>query len=416
MPMVEAVRSRLDEPLSLGYCNVGVALEVGGEVSDFLAGDRVASNGKHAEVVSVPGKLCAKVPDDVDDEEAAFTVVGSIALQSIRLVQPTLGEIVVVSGLGLIGLMAVQLLRTNGCRVLGIDLRPDRLALAKQFGAEVVDLSASDNPVAVAHTLSAGHGVDAVIIAAATKSSEPVHQAAQMCRKRGRIVLVGTTGLELSRADFYEKELTFQVSCSYGPGRYDPKYEEAGQDYPIGFVRWTEQRNFEAVLDLMADGRLDVKPLISHRFPIDDAESAYNVVTGEHPSLGILLEYKKPDEMSDATLLRRNVSLPIVETRAIANPTISFIGAGNHAKRVLIPAMKEAGAQLKHVASSTGVSGLLAGRKSGFVETTTDTERIFEDPDVDAVVIATHHDTHARYVLRALEADKHVYRRKTSMP
>ena len=220
----------------------------------FAVGDRVVSNGKHAEVVSVPMNLCARIPDAVSDEAAAFTVIGAIALQGIRLVQPTLGEAVVVTGLGLIGLITVQLLRAHGCRVLGIDLDPAKLALARRFGAETVDLAAGQDPVAAAQAFSRGRGVDAVIITASTKSNEPVHQAALMCRKRGRIVLVGVAGLELSRADFYEKELSFQVSCSYGPGRYDPDYEEDGHDYPVGFVRWTEQRNFEAVLDMMAEG------------------------------------------------------------------------------------------------------------------------------------------------------------------
>ncbi|NCC36172.1 MAG: zinc-binding alcohol dehydrogenase, partial [Chloroflexia bacterium] len=279
-PTIEAVFNKLDQPLPLGYCSVGGVLARGSGVSCFEVGQRVVSNGNHAEAVSVPMNLCAPVPDSVSDEAAAFTVLGAIGLQGIRLSQPTLGETVVVTGLGLIGLMTVQLLRAQGCRVLGIDFDSDKLALARQFGAEVVDLSAGQDPVAVAMAFSRDRGVDAVLITAATKSNDPVHQAAQMCRKRGRIVLVGVAGLELSRADFYEKELSFQVSCSYGPGRYDPSYEEQGVDYPIGFVRWTEQRNFEAVLDMMADGRLDVSPLISHRFSIDEAEKAYEVVAG----------------------------------------------------------------------------------------------------------------------------------------
>ena len=234
MPTLEAVRNKLDQPLPMGYCNVGEVIEVGAGVQGFAVGDRVASNGKHAEVVAVPVNLCAKLPEGVSDEEAAFTVLGAIALQGIRLVQPTLGEAVVVTGLGLIGLLTVQLLTAQGCRVLGLDFDPAKLALAREFGAEVVDLSAGADPVAEAMRFSRGRGVDAVLITAATKSNEPMHQAAQMSRKRGRIVLVGVTGLELSRADFFEKELTFQVSCSYGPGRYDPVYEEEGHDYPLG--------------------------------------------------------------------------------------------------------------------------------------------------------------------------------------
>ena len=266
LPTVEAVRSKLDGSLSLGYCAVGTIVDVGSGVDRYSKGDRVASNGPHAEFVSVGPHLCAKVPDGVSDDEAAFTVAGAVALQGLRLVQPTLGETVAVMGLGLVGQLAVQLLRANGCRVIGFDPDTERLALASEFGANTIDVTAFGDPVAAASRLTGGQGVDAVIITASTRSSDPVSQAAQMCRKKGRIVLVGVTGLEFNRADFYEKELTFQVSCSYGPGRYDAAYEEKGLDYPIGYVRWTEQRNFAAVLDLMASGALNVKPLITHRF------------------------------------------------------------------------------------------------------------------------------------------------------
>src|SRR5882672_9001283 len=261
---LEAVRSKLDQTLPLGYCNVG-EVDAGVDVSGFSAGDRVVSNGPHAEVVTVPVNLCARIPAAVSDDAAAFAVLGAIGLQGVRLAAPTLGESFVVTGLGLIGLITVQLLRANGCRVLGIDPDPSRTALARQFGALTVDLGRGEDPLAAAADFTGGHGVDGVLISAATKSDEPVSQAAHMCRKRGRIVLVGVTGLQLNRADFYEKELTFQVSCSYGPGRYDPDYEQGGRDYPFGFVRWTEQRNFEAVLELMTSNRLDVLPLITHR-------------------------------------------------------------------------------------------------------------------------------------------------------
>ncbi len=408
-PTIEAVFNKLDQPLPLGYCNVGRVAVVGAGVVGFEAGERVISNGKHAEVVSVPINLCARVPDTVSDEEAAFTVLGAIALQGIRLVQPTLGETVVVTGLGLIGLVTVQLLRAHGCRVLGLDFDKDKLDLARQFGAEVVDLAAGQDPVKAAEIYSRGRGVDAVIVTAATKSSEPMHQAALMCRKRGRIVLVGVTGLELSRDDFFKKELTFQVSASYGPGRYDPNYEEKGQDYPVGFVRWTEQRNFEAVLDMMADGRLDVKPLISHRFAIDEAEKAYELVGGAGPSLGILLSYPG----LEITPAARTVNLGESHTAPLdvksGKAAVSFVGSGNYATAVLIPAFKEAGAHLRCVASSAGVSGVHAGRKYGFVETTTDTNRLFTDAETLAVVITTQHDSHARFVLQALEACKHVF-------
>ena len=331
MPTIAAVRNKLDQPLAMGYCNVGEVVEVGAGVSGYAVGDRVASNGKHAELVAVPVNLCAKVPDAVPDEAAAFTVLGAIALQGIRLAQPTLGETVVVTGLGLIGLVTVQLLRAHGCRVLGLDFDADKLALACRFGAEVVDLKSGADPVAAALEYSRGRGVDAVIVTASTKSSEPMHQAALMCRKRGRIVLVGVTGLELSRADFFEKELSFQVSCSYGPGRYDPNYEDKGQDYPLGYVRWTEQRNFEAVLDMLAEGRLDVAALVSHRFGITEAERAYAVVGGSEPSLGIVLGFAEPG--AEAGTLVRTVSLVPAANAPIAKvdgaPSVSVIGAGN---------------------------------------------------------------------------------------
>ena len=415
LPTLDAVRNKLEQPLPLGYCNVGVVMEVGRGVDGFAVGERVASNGKHAEVVSVPVNLCARIPDLVGDEAAAFTVVGAIALQGIRLAQPTLGEAVVVTGLGLIGQLTVQLLRANGCRVLGIDLDPAKLQLARSFGAEVVNLCAGEDPVVAAERFSRGRGVDAVIVTASTRSNEPMHQAALMCRKRGRIVLVGVTGLELSRDDFFKKELTFQVSASYGPGRYDPTYEEKGQDYPVGFVRWTEQRNFEAVLDMMADGRLDVQPLISHRFSLEQTGAAYAVVGGSEPSMGILLEYPTREEKPDAVLrlptvaLAAAVSSTASRTAGEKAPAVAFIGSGNYATAVLIPAFKAAGARLASVASNSGVSGVHAGTKHGFDETTTDTAKLFADPGVHAVVITTRHDSHSRLVLQALAAGKHVF-------
>ena len=416
LPTLEAVLNKLDQPIALGYCNVGQVLSVGAGVSGFTVGERVVSNGKHAEVVNVPINLCAKIPDAVSDESAAFTVLGAIALQGIRLVQPSLGESVVVTGLGLIGLLTVQLLRAHGCRVLAIDTVAERLALARQFGAETVDLSAGQDPIAKAKLFSRDRGVDAVILTASTKTSEPVHQAALMCRQRGRIVLVGVTGLELSRADFYEKELSFQVSCSYGPGRYDANYEEKGVDYPVGFVRWTEQRNFEAVLDMMADGRLDVAPLISHRFAIKDAEQAYALVASAEPSLGIMLQYPTLSALD----LGQTVSLGTASVSARANakgglalagnaPSVSFIGAGNYATAMLMPVFKKAGAHLRSVVSAAGVSGVHAGRKFGYETASTDSDVVLADPRTQAVVITTRHNSHAAYTIKALEAGKHVF-------
>lgn len=398
---LDAVRSKLDQPLALGYCNVGRVIE--SRADGLSPGDRVVSNGKHAEIVAVPRNLCARVPDSVTDDAASFTVLAAIGLQGIRLAQPTLGECVVVTGLGLIGLLTVQMLRAQGCRVLGIDFDPARLELASRFGAETVNPAVDEDVLARALAFSRGQGVDAVIITASTKSNEPVSQAARMCRKRGRIVLVGVVGLELSRADFYEKELSFQVSCSYGPGRYDPAYEEGGQDYPVGFVRWTEQRNFEAVLDLMAAGRLDVGPLISHRFAIEAGAQAMDLLASGQPSLGILLDYPQ----TEAALVRRVAlaSAPAAPGRG----SLGFLGAGNYAGRVLIPAFEAAGADLRGVVSSGGVSAVHFGRKFGFAEALTDDAALLADEAIDTVVVATRHDAHARQVLAALRAGKHVF-------
>jgi predicted dehydrogenase/threonine dehydrogenase-like Zn-dependent dehydrogenase len=406
-PTLDAVFKKLDQPLPLGYCNVGEVVDKGQCIQDFKVGDRVISNGKHAEFVNVPVNLCAKVPATVSDEEAVFTVIGAIALQGIRLVKPTLGETIVVTGLGLVGLMTVQLLRANGCRVLGIDFDKEKLQLAKEFGAEVVDLSNGQDPVEVSNLYSRCRGVDAVIVTAATRSSVPIHQAALMCRKRGRIVLVGVTGLELSRDDFFKKELTFQVSASYGPGRYDPNYEEKGQDYPVGFVRWTEQRNFEAVLDMMAAGSLNVKPLISHRFPIDDAENAYELISGDSASLGILLGYPGLKITKESRVV--NFESYTSNRHSIKESGVSFIGAGNYATGFLMPAFKKLGTKLINVASANGVSGMHAGRKFGFEKTTTDNDSIFNDPRTEAIVITTRHNSHADFVIKAVASGKHVF-------
>lgn len=411
LPTIDAVRGKLNQSIPLGYCNVGKVLSVGSSAIGFNVGDRIASNGVHAEVIAVPVNLCAKIPDNVSNESAAFTVVGAIALQGVRLANPTLGEAVAVIGLGLIGQLTVQLLRANGCRVLGIDFDSEKLEVAKSFGAEVVNLSAGEDPVRVAEQFSRGRGVDAVLVTAATRSSEPIHQAALMCRKRGRIVLVGVTGLELSRDDFFKKEITFQVSASYGPGRYDPNYEEKGQDYPVGFVRWTEQRNFEAVLDMLSDGRLNVSTLISHQFKLDEIEDAYAVVGGSEPSMGILLNYPNKSELSDESIMSKTIQLGVDSHKNIKKnfPSLALIGSGNYASSVLIPAFKKTGANLVSIASKSGVSGVHAGRKYGFDEATTDTNKIFEDEKIDALVLTTRHDSHAGLVIKALRSSKHIF-------
>ncbi|MGA6134715.1 bi-domain-containing oxidoreductase [Acinetobacter dispersus] len=400
----DAVKSKLAQPLALGYCNVGIVHEVGANVDDFQVGDRVVSNGPHADMVKVPKNLCAKIPDNVSDESASFAVVASIGLQGIRLAQPTLGESFVVTGAGLIGLLTIQMLRANGCRVLAIDFDQSKLDLAKQFGAEICNPGKGEDPVAVGLAFSRGVGVDGVIITASTKVSDPVIQAARMSRKRGRIILVGVTGLELNRADFYEKELSFQVSCSYGPGRYDTGYEDKGNDYPLGFVRWTEQRNFVAVLDMMAAGTLNVEPLITQRFEFEDAPKAYDALTEDKSGLGLLLKYNSPVE---TRLEKRVVLRPIsIEPK---NAVVGFIGAGNYASRVLIPAFKKASSQLHTIVTSGGINGVIHGEKTGFAEASTDLDGLLNNKDINTVAIATRHNSHAYFVERVLSAGKNVF-------
>ena len=407
-PTIEAVRAKLDQPTVMGYCNVGEVLEVGEGVHGFSPGDRVVSNGPHAEVVVVPANLCARIPQEIDNSDAVFTVLGAIALQGIRLIQPTLGERVVVQGLGLIGLIAVQILRANGCAVLGVDMDSERLALARKFGAETVDLSKGEDQLKAAESFSRGRGVDAVLICAATSSNDIVHNAATRCRQRGRIVLVGIVGLEVSRADFYEKELSLQVSCSYGPGRYDPEYEDKGRDYPIGFVRWTEQRNFEAVLDLMAARKLDVASLVSHKYAIDKAADAYRALLGSK-SLGIVLDYPADENSQKRIKSREHVLRAAGPGKASSSPGVSFIGAGNFAARVLAPAFKQSGARLRSIASSKGVNAVTVGKKSGFEIATSDASAVFADAATDLVVVATPHESHASFAAGALAAGKAVF-------
>ncbi len=401
---IDAVRSKLDQPLPLGYCNSGVVLET--TLDEFSVGDRVVSNGNHAEVVRVSKNLCAKIPDNVDDESAAFTVLGAIGLQGIRLIQPTLGEKFVVTGLGLVGLLCVQMLRANGCRVLGIDFDSKKCELARKFGAETADLSKNENPIIIANNFSHGEGVDGVIVAAASESDEIMHQAAEMCRKRGRIVLVGVVGLNLRRDDFFKKEITFQVSASYGPGRYDPFYEEQGNDYPIGFVRWTEKRNFEAVLEMMSDGVLEVKSLITHKYDINDATDAYSLLN-DPSALGIILNYPSQSKSilkeSKVILSKSGLSNSIPN-----NSNVGFIGAGNYASRTLIPAFKQAGGNLVTLITSGGISGVHHGKKNGFLSTSTEISDLWSTK-INTVVIATRHNDHAYQVIEALKNEKNVF-------
>ncbi len=408
LPTMEAVFSRLEEPIPLGYCNAGVVIEVGEGVTAFSVGDRVISNGHHAEIVCVPENLCAKIPDGVSYQEAAFTVLASIAMQGIRLAEPSLGERVAVLGLGLIGLITVQILKANGCQVIGADFDTNKLSLAGKFGAKTIDLGAGEDPIQAGMMFSNYQGIDKVIITAATESNDPVHQAAQMSRKRGKIILVGVTGLDLKREDFYQKELTFQVSCSYGPGRYDPAYEEKGQDYPLGFVRWTEQRNFQAVLELIRDRKLEVGPMISKVYPFDSAPAAYNLLLDDSSQLGIVLEYPKNGDFSPTVQI---IDHPLKDEQQARTdtPVIGMIGAGLFASRVLIPALKKEGASLHTLVSAGGLSAAVSGRKFGFAQASTDLEEVYGNQDINTVVIATRHDLHADLVMRGLQAGKHIF-------
>lgn len=400
---LDAVKSKLDQPIPMGYSNAGVVIDVGPRVYGFQVGDRVVSNGNHAEVVSVPENLVAKIPEGVSFDQAAFTVVGSIGLQGIRLCRPQLGETYCVIGLGLIGLLTVQMLRAHGVKVIGSDFDAGRCARAEAYGAIAVNLAEGGDVVAAALRATQGVGVDGVIITAATKSSEPMEQATSMARKKGKVVLVGVTGLELQRDWFYKKELSFEVSCSYGPGRYEEGYEGKGLDYPLPFVRWTAQRNFQAVLEAIADGKLEVDSLITKRHAFDNALDAYQDI---REPLGILLEYpERPAEQPR----RQTVELTPKPPAAASKGVLGVIGAGNFTVRTLLPALQPVGARLRTIASAGGVSASQAGRKFGFERATTGTDEVLNDPEIDTVLITTRHGSHASQVVKALKAGKKVF-------
>jgi threonine dehydrogenase-like Zn-dependent dehydrogenase len=409
-PSLKAVKAKLENPLPLGYCNAGIVMGIGTGVSDFEVGQRVISNGYHAEMVSVPQNLCAKIPDNVEFEHAAFTVLGSIALQGIRLLKPEMGETIVVFGLGLVGLLSVQILKANGCNVIGIDYDQKKLNLAEQFGAHAIDATAGKDIVDRINYYTNDIGADGVIIAASAKSSDIVHNSAKICRKRGRIILVGVVGLELNRTDFYEKELTFQVSCSYGPGRYDHQYEQNGIDYPVGFVRWTEQRNFETVMGLLKDRKLDVDSLISYRFPIHEMSKAYDRVLTNKAALGIILEYPGTKESVRFETNIQNVE-ETVQSRSGGPVKLAIIGAGNYTASTLLPTIKNIprGPELISIASKSGVNAALLGKKYGFKSVTSDIGDILSNNEINTVIIATRHDSHSELVIKGIEAGKNVY-------
>ncbi len=400
---VRAVREKLDEPMTMGYSSAGTVLACGAGVKAFKPGDRVASNGGHAGVVSVPANLCASVPDGVSLDHAAFAVLGAIAMQGVRLSKVQLGETVFVIGLGLVGQLAVSLLYAAGCRVIGTDLATDKCQLALKMGATIAKPGLSVSQV---QEMTGGVGADAVLIAASAKSNEPIDLAAAAVRKRGRVVLVGVVGLELDRRPFYFKEAEFVVSCSYGPGRYDPVYENMGQDYPIAHVRWTEQRNIQAVLQMMGTGRLNVESLISHRFTIDQAESAYEMIkTGAEPFLGVVLRY---DSASDVELQPTIQLCSRSETSGVAR--VGVLGAGNFARMVLIPQIVGNSRMVPAVlCSAGGVSATHSGRKHGFERATTDDNNVLNADDIDAVFSVTQHHLHASHVVRAINRGKHIF-------
>lgn len=404
LPTISAVVNKLSQPIPLGYCNVGTIIEVGREITEFKIGDRVASNGCHAEFVCVPKNLVAKLPDGVTEEQGSFAVIGSIGLQGIRLVNPTFGESVVVVGLGLIGLLTSQLLLANGCKVIGFDFDQTKVDLAKSFGVDAINVSHGTKQVEYVLERTNSVGSDAVIITASNPSNEIISQCAQMSRKRGRIVLVGVVGLDIKRSDFYEKELTFQVSCSYGAGRYDSGYEEEGNDYPLPYVRWTEKRNFEAVLNAISNGTLNVDPLITDRVPFENFSQIYDNL-GKVNSIASLLVYD-PEKKSDNP---QNVRINDFKNYIGGKPVIGVIGAGNFTSSTILPKLLKIGAQIKSIASAKGLSGSILASKHAIEISTTDYKGILSDKEVNLVVVATQHGSHAKFVSEALESDKHVF-------
>ncbi len=400
-PTLSAVFNKLGQPLPLGYCNVGKVIAIGADVNEFKIGDRVASNGQHAEYVCVPKNLVATIPDNVSDEDAAFTVIASIGLQGLRLCNPQFGETIVVVGLGLIGLITAELLIANGCRVIGIDLDQQKVNLAIEKGVIAFNPANGIDPVKYVFENTQNSGADGVIITASAKTNDIIAQAAQMSRKRGRIILVGVIGLQISRADFYEKELSFQVSCSYGPGRYDDNYEKAGNDYPLPYVRWTEKRNFEAVLQAIATGKLNVSSLISERIPLAEFSRIYNNISNKE-SIASILEYPTNSE---------NTNTIHVATGKfnISSGGIGIIGAGNFTAMTMLPILAEIGTPLMSIASASGLTGTSLAKKYNIAQSTSDYNTILSNPAIDLVMITTRHNLHAAMTVECLNAGKHVF-------
>ena len=407
---LEAALNRLDQPMALGYSSAGTITEVGDGLQGFKAGDRVACAGGghavHAEFASIPQNLMVKIPDGVDFDQAAFTTVGAVAMQGYRLADVQVGSRVAVIGLGLLGLIATGIASAAGCEVLGIDLDPARVTLAKTMGASMaVTRDAAEEAASV---FSRGRGVDAVLICADASSNDPIKLAGEIARDRAKVVAVGAIGLDIPRNAYYAKELDVVISRSYGPGRYDPNFEEKGQDYPIGHVRWTETRNMEAFLDLLAQGKLDVTPLITHRIPIDQGQEAYELLTGKEPYLGVLLTYDNALKPKDNRVV--NLQAPAVRVQPGEVMALGVLGAGNYALATFLPAIKKVGGIAPiGIVSATGVSAQHAARQYGFGFSTSDPESLLEDPAINLLAILTRHSLHTPQVLAAFKAGKHVY-------
>lgn len=401
MPTLEAVFNKLGQPLPLGYCNVGKVIAVGRGVTEFNVGDRVASNGNHAEYVCVPKNLVAKIPDNVSDDEAAFTVIGSIGLEGVRLLKPELGETIVVVGLGLIGLMVAQLLKANGCRVIGVEFDQTKLDMAAQWGVIPVNPAKGDDQIKVVEDLTNGIGADGVIITASAHDDSIIHNACVMSRKRGRVILVGVIGLNMRRDDFYKKELSFQVSCSYGAGRYDEEYENKGHDYPIGYVRWTEKRNFETILQTISNGGLNVKQLITEEVELKDYLEIYGDMR-KRGSIASIIRFPEEEKID------RVVAIEGHKFEATTGK-IGIIGAGNYTSSTVVPCLKKANAKVKYVASAGGLSAKIIAKKMGAENATSDYTQILNDPEVSLAIITTRHNMHAKMVLETLKAGKSVF-------
>lgn len=407
---LEKVQSKLDQPIPLGYSCAGVVEEVGSNVSGIVRGDRVACGGagyaNHSEYNFIPKNLVVKIPDTVSFEDASCATVGSIALQGIRQCDIRLGETVCVIGLGLLGMLAVQLLKASGARVIGFDPNINRCNLARDLGA---DMTISEMLDSAAMDFSKGRGVDAVLITAATKSNEPVTIAGEICRPRAKVVVTGMVGMDIPRDMYYKKELDFKLSLSYGPGRYDPQYEEAGHDYPFGYVRWTEQRNIEAFLDCVASGKVTPSKIITHRFPIENAIDAYDLLLGktEEPYLGVVINYPEKQQHE----LNRIIEIPPKEaTQTTGTLGIGFIGAGNFTKGVLFPRLRNnEDIQLVGLCTATGMNASETAKKEEFCYATTDYKKLLEDKQISSVFITTRHETHAKFICDALDAGKNVF-------